>query len=846
MSLFKAQDSLGYLSKEIGVSKHFPITHLDSPSIFETQSGALGIVLKCEGVSFDTALDETLNRWHRRLHQAILQLDERFCVWQTLHRRRANFHLSGTFAQGFAKQVNDAYFSHFDADQGYLNDLYVTLIFKGVTAGKAGKGLWFFRKLTDKAVKLARLTLRAQQIKSLKQALSQLEEQLQDFRPHVLGSKDAVLGYSELLSFLGLFVNAGETRQFQFPSEMSVGSVIGHGYKDTDQLMKRYPKGHIGSFLCAKQVLFGEAIQFEGASETERHFGAMLSIKQYGTATASLMFDRLLQLPGECISTHSFAILPKDVALKQMDTQSKKMQSVKDRATSQREALVAAEDLVASEHLTLGYYHHTLMCLAESKALLEKRLNQAMKVYADAGFMAVKETFGLQPAFWSQIPGNFKYIARSALLTSQNFADMAPLHNYRSGYVDNNHLGSAVTILETPSKTPYYFNFHAKGSRYNRQNLTKGHTIIIGGNGSGKTALMTFMDAQLSRYGGQSIFFDRDRGVEIYVRAMNGRYFVLSPDTMGETCFNPLHLPDTAENRQFNRQLLAQCCKEPDETHVPAEIEATLKTVVDYAYDQLAFEHRTLSNACQLLPIDFPRFANLNRFLRGKNGRADGEYAYLFDNATDTLRLGGHMGFDLTHFLDHEPAHVRTALMMYLCHRVDEVLMMGLLLALYFDEGWQNLIDPFWLEKLKRWLPTLRKYNAFIVMSTQSPSTVLESPLRGLFLDNVATEIYFTNPQAKAEEYQTGFHLSEAEYEFIKNNDPISRLFLVKQGQDSTICRLNLREMPKELAVLSGTRQSVGILEKLLQELKNANPGKPLVANDWLPLFFERLNLVSQ
>lgn len=162
------------------------------------------------------------------------------------------------------------------------------------------------------------------------------------------------------------------------------------------------------------------------------------------------------------------------------------------------------------------------LALADSKAKLETQIANTIKCYMDAGFVAIKETLGQEPAFWAQIPGNIKYIARSSLITSKNYVDFCPLHNYRTGYRDQNHLGSAVTLIETLSRTPLFLNLHAKGPK---DNPSPGHTTLIGGNGSGKTVMMCFLDAQLNRYGGRTFAFDRNPP-HARIRAQNCTHYL--------------------------------------------------------------------------------------------------------------------------------------------------------------------------------------------------------------------------------------------------------------------------------------------------------------------------------
>ncbi|MFX5072830.1 VirB4 family type IV secretion/conjugal transfer ATPase, partial [Acinetobacter baumannii] len=75
--------------------------------------------------------------------------------------------------------------------------------------------------------------------------------------------------------------------------------------------------------------------------------------------------------------------------------------------------------------------------------------------------------------------------------------------------------------------------------------------------GSGKTVFLSFIAAQTQRIEPRPklVFVDKDRGAEIFLRALGGQYETLVP---GEpTGFNPLSLPDTAPNREFLYQLFA-------------------------------------------------------------------------------------------------------------------------------------------------------------------------------------------------------------------------------------------------------------------------------------------------
>lgn len=791
------------IKREVGMSAHIPFTHLNSPVVAETKDGIVFSVIKIEGVPFQTQRHEAINQWTGIWKRLLASLDENIALTVTVHRQKVNHELQGVFLDPMLQHINDAYMKRFESRSLFSNTIYMTVLYRGLHSGKVGKGIQLWHRLSDQVVKEAREFRRRQQMQSLQKVVDRILSVLSSFNPYLLSG-------SELLLFLSCLVNGGMAERM--PAQNPP-----------------YPEGDLSYYLPLKRIFFGENIQFQGNTQQENRFAGILSIKSYPEESASVALNTLMHLEGEWISTHSFAIEAKDITLKKVKQQGNKLKNVNDAGISQIDSLQGLQEMVQTGIVNTGYHHHTVMLLADDQTALDHLIHQATRCYLDAGFPIVRESLGQEAAFWAQLPGNFKYIARSCLITSQNFADFCPLHNYRVGYRDGNYLGSAVTLLETTSKTPYFFNFHKKGSA---SEMTPGHTTIIGSNGSGKTVLMTFLDAQVSRYHGRSVFFDRDRGTEIYVRATGGVYSILSPNHPEDSCFNPLQLEDTPLNRQFCKAWLAQLCKKEQETTLEAELQEPINACIDYAFDNLEPAYRQLSNAVKVIPIRFERWPQLRRWLQSDGKREAGEYAYLFDNPTDALHAKDKMGFDMTHFLDNEPPQVRTALLLYLFHWIKSNLD-GRLMAIWLDEAWQYFIDPYWEKELKKTLPTFRKLNAFLVMATQSAASVAESSLRHMVLDNSATQLFFPNPEARPEYYQEAFTLTESEFLFIKENEAKSRQFLIKQGHDSVIARLDLSHMFDIVSILSADKKSIRQLDQMRQQW-GSEPSA------WVPRFLKK------
>lgn len=814
--------------REANISSLFPITHLNSPSVFESKTGFVGSVLRIKGVAFEIESPETLNHSAYILHQALIKLDERFMIYVTTHRKKKVCHLKGEFTGTFEQMLDACYQERFKENALYTNDLYLTVVLKGDTSTKTAFWLNWIQKAINRNHHEFAAQFRENQLATLTKAVDELRVNLSSFGASLLGMQDEVLGYSEVMEFLSLVVNGGKGLQFVSPKNCPP---ITSDIPSTLKASNMYPYGHLGQYVSRYQLLFGDCIQFQGNTQKEVHFGAMLSLKQYPIATACILMDGLLTIDCEFISTHSFAPIGRDLSLKAINTKRDKLINAEDKGFSQIEALSTLEDGISSELTRLGTHHHTLMLLAPTKKLLEKAILNASKQYASKSIVVIKESLGLEPAFWSQIPCNHPLIARASLITSQNFADFNPFHNMPSGFNGDNFLKSAITLLETPSKTPVFFNYHSKGSK---TNPSKGHAAIFGGNNSGKTTLVNFLDAQMGRFKGKSFYIDRDESSKIYILAsINSAYIKIAPQN--SVPMNPLQLPDTLENRAFLKSWLGMLVLNPNELVLPSHIGEVINDCIDYAFEQLAPAYRTLSHLSSYFPVNFERWAQLRPWLKGNESRINGEFHWLFDNEVDALSLNADkVGFDVTYLMDVTPLGVSTPVYYYLVHRMRQMLD-GRLTSFVIDEAWQLFASPFWEKTLKEWLPTIRKKNGHFIFMTQSPKTVTTSAINHVVLDNLATMVLFPNALADKDTYINHLKLTPSEYKAIKENTPESRLFLYKQENDAMLCKLDLSALSDLIPVLSGNTQSVKLLDKILEK---HGPNSDI----WLPIFLKEAN----
>jgi type IV secretion system protein VirB4 len=149
------------------------------------------------------------------------------------------------------------------------------------------------------------------------------------------------------------------------------------------------------------------------------------------------------------------------------------------------------------------------------------------------------------------------------------------------------------------------------------------------------------------------------------------------------------------------------------------------------------------------------------------------------------------------------------------------------------SEFWKALDNEIFSDFAKQKQKTIRKQNGLGIFDTQSPSDVLRHAIGRTMVEQSVTKIFLANPEAMREEYVEGFGLTEAEYEIVKGLSARGgRTFMVKQGNSSAICELDLSGLEDFVTVLSATTDNVALLDGIRERVGD----DPQV---WLPLLLD-------
>ncbi len=556
-----------------------------------------------------------------------------------------------------------------------------------------------------------------------------------------------------------------------------------------------------GRFLAP--ALTNIDVTFRGKSfeiETGRgtRYGVIFGVKNYAAKTWPKMLDDL-ESRFDMVITNSFAPMRNNAAEARVKLVARQMRASEDSAETLRQELFQAADNVASGRQVFGKHHLTIMATADTRDDAEEAAALIWRSGQDAGLTLVREGFGARTSYFAQAPGNWTYRFRPALVSAHNFAQLAAFHRSTRGRDKaDSPWGQNITALPTVNGGLYRMNLHDRGKC--GAELSAGHTLILGRTGSGKTLGTAFLMAQARRVNARLIIIDKDRGLEMAVRALGGVY---SGIRVGEpTGMNPF----ATETDPRGAAWLVDWLTDNLERSRPLE---TIQTVaLNRAVEQVVTADASLRSFDALATLLASTDDGGDLASRVHEWTSKGRYGWLFACETKTpVRIGEDVvGIDMSEILDTNAE--RGALLAYLFRRVERVIEDRRPTMIVIDEAWKMLDDEIFVKRLHDWLVTMRKKNTAVVMLTQTPSHLTQSRVGSVIAESVTTQILYPNARANPEDYRI-LRVNETEAAFLSAPDGGYRIALIRSAGESVLVDLDLSALKGGLTVLGGGESGV-------------------------------------
>ncbi len=540
----------------------------------------------------------------------------------------------------------------------------------------------------------------------------------------------------------------------------------------------------------------GDVVTIACATTGKQKFGSLFSIKSYPSVTDVTLLDAL-DLPLDMVLTNSFSPIPGNIMAERIQRIIRQMHASDDAAVSLREELVVAADDQEAGRIGFGDHHLSVAVYADDRDTLEQAAAQIKRVGQEIMAVIVRENMALKATYFAQSPGNFGYRARKTPISSVNFADFAALHGSVEGRSsDRSPWGQPISILPTVGTAGYRFNFHEAGSA--DKEPTVGHSLVLGRTGTGKTVTTAFLAAQSQRIGARLFFFDKDRGLEMAVRALGGRYKEIRAGV--PTGLNPLATEVDERGRAWLSDWLSTLLTRN------GSLTGEQSRAVQNAVGQNA-------NAGPALQ-DFASFETLFQALddegelqsRVAEWAPGGRYGWVFDEPEggEAIDISGEItGFDMTEILDMTTE--RMAVLSYIFRQIERVVEDRRPTIIVLDEAWKLLDDPYFGARLENWLVTLRKMNCVVIMMTQYPSQLEGSRVGKTIVETVPTQILFPNDRAKPSDFDF-LRVNPKEAALLTEPTIGQRIALVRSAGDSVFVDADLSALGPLLNILGGGR----------------------------------------
>lgn len=506
-------------------------------------------------------------------------------------------------------------------------------------------------------------------------------------------------------------------------------------------------------------------------------YSAWLSFSRYSEQLGSETIGRIFKLPYRFNIYQSFKTYPKTHAMKRFDDVAKELSNWGGGNETFANELIEFSDKVSADKLSLVKHTFCIEIIADSESEMNNNVRAIINAIESEGRTTLyRETRNIEALYWSRFPTMHEYNARGRDLSSENASHLASFNKVGEGF-DTCGFGSRpVTLFKTEEGGQYSFTFHQTGEQ---KTDILGHTAVIGGTGSGKSTLISFLLANcLSYQDFKAICFDRLSGLRVFTEMFDGDYL----DFPSEVEMNPFQMADNATNRMFLFSWLKRLGRIDDNDN---SYNSRLNDLINTNFNALEKPQRGFSNLKVALGVEGGDL--YQRFEQWLPNQSRGQF---FNGQRDSLNFDKNIvTFDATYILDQP--EILPDITDYVFHQIKSKVSESVVPHItFFDESPRYFQDEIFAKKMLEALNEERKKAGVVVLAAQKVEQYYKLP-KGVgseLIGALAHIICYPEPSATKEMYCDFLGLNETEFAWVKNTNPSVRKILVKnRSTDSSV-----------------------------------------------------------
>jgi type IV secretion system protein VirB4 len=740
------------------VHKFIPYACYYNKDTLLTKDGQLLQGIRIQGLSYDISggddslRDSLVNFVFKNVPS------NKFSFYLHTIRRRRNFDDKPVFKESFAQEVHSAWVDSNNWDNGFVNDLYMTIIHAGtsinVTAANFVKYFSFSSlvKSHDEALQEAH--------RELASFTKTVVERLSGYNPAVLGlEKDDKGEYSSsLLKFFCKIVHLDDVNLPVVASDLS-------------KQMGEY------------KIAFGNNA-LEVKKDGKKLFASILSMKEYNQLS-KIGINKILLLPQEMVITQTVNFIDAKQVRQKLEYQRYVLVDIT-RSSSLTEASGLEEAFLGSVSSTMFCKSQiTVMAMSKSLEQLDVDVQNIYDSMSNLGIPVVKEDLRMEGCFWSQLPGNFVHIQRQFDLHYSCIGGFSVLGGFPFGNL-RGVWGSYICLFKTIFGTPYFFNFHVGNN---------GHSIIVGDYAEDKALLMNFLILESLKFNPKVIYIDTNKASKVFFALLGGKYLEFALDSKS-FALNPLLLEDRSENRSFIEHWFILLIDKYMILDSKDKYMGPIKSAVNKIFE-LPREKRLLNNVKEFF-VD-PGFKKENQEILAMlapwckgGGVMENVFNCDHDDLFDAISSNNICAIDLTELLE-VPMLTQLPIFLYILHCF-RVYCTGNKPSIFaLTDGNKMMHSIYFVKNLESILDDLMLNNAVFITTSSFYSEVVNwnEKVAAVFVKKIANKFFMASHSASYGNVKSLFGLSAQDFVYLQSFSNGDNRFLLRHNNLSVLSSVN-------------------------------------------------------